>query len=63
MGILDKVLGRSKKAAGDLIDKPSLTREGTHQEAEGKAEERAEAAEAKAQTERERAAEHRAQRT
>lgn len=62
MGILDKLLGRSKKAAGDLMDKPSLTREGAHQEAEGKAEERAEAAEEKAQAERERAAEHRAQR-
>jgi uncharacterized protein YjbJ (UPF0337 family) len=62
MGFLDKLFGRGKKAAGDLVDDSSLRREGAHQEAEGKAEERAEAAEAKAQAERERAAEHRAQR-
>jgi uncharacterized protein YjbJ (UPF0337 family) len=62
MGILDKLLGRGKKAAGDLMDEPKLQREGAHQEAEGKAEERADAAEAEAQAERERAAKHHAER-
>ncbi len=62
MGFLDKLLGRGKKAAGDVMDKPELHREGAHQEAEGKAEERAAAAEETAQKERERAAEHHAER-
>lgn len=62
MGFLDKLLGRGKKAAGDLADKPELRREGAHQEAEGKAEERAATAEETAQKERERAAEHHAER-
>jgi uncharacterized protein YjbJ (UPF0337 family) len=61
MGFLDKLLGRGKKAAGDLADEPELRREGAHQEAAGEATERAEAAEKTAQEERERAAEHRAQ--
>jgi uncharacterized protein YjbJ (UPF0337 family) len=62
MGFLDKLLGRGKKAAGDLADKPELRREGAHQEAEGKAEDRAAKAEETAQEEREHAAEHHAQR-
>ena len=62
MGFLDKLLGRGKKAAGDVMDKPGLRREGAHQEAEGRAKERAEAAEKTAQEERERAAEHHAER-
>ena len=41
MGLLDKLLGRGKKAAGDLTGDSSLRREGMHQEAQGAAEERA----------------------
>jgi uncharacterized protein YjbJ (UPF0337 family) len=63
MGLLDKLLGRSKQAAGDVMDKPDLRREGVHQEGEGIAEERADEHEERAQAERERAAEHRAERT
>jgi uncharacterized protein YjbJ (UPF0337 family) len=62
MGLLDRLLGRGKKAAGDLMDKPRLTKEGAHQEQEGLAEDRAEALEESAQDERERAATHRAER-
>jgi uncharacterized protein YjbJ (UPF0337 family) len=62
MSWLDKLLGRSKKAAGDLTDDSSMRREGMHQEQEGMASERAESAEQKAQEERERAAEHHAER-
>lgn len=63
MGFLDRLLGRGKKAAGDLANDPSLRREGSHQEREGVAEDRAAKAEDTAQAERERAAEHRAERT
>jgi uncharacterized protein YjbJ (UPF0337 family) len=58
----DKLMGRGKKAAGDVADDPSLRREGAHQEAEGQAEDRASSAEETAQEAREEAAEHRAQR-
>jgi uncharacterized protein YjbJ (UPF0337 family) len=59
MGFLDRIMGRGKKAVGDLADDPELHREGQHQEQEGAAEDRAERLEAQAQEERERAAEHR----
>ena len=62
MGFLDKLLGRGKKAAGDLAGDSSMRREGVHQEQEGMAEDRAAAAEDTAQQAREDAAEHRAQR-
>jgi uncharacterized protein YjbJ (UPF0337 family) len=62
MGFLDKLLGRGKKAAGDLTGDSSMRREGVHQEQEGVAEDRAASAEQMAQSERERAAEHRAER-
>jgi uncharacterized protein YjbJ (UPF0337 family) len=58
----DKLMGRGKKAAGDVADDPSLRREGAHQEAEGQAEDRASSAEESAQEARDEAAEHRAQR-
>jgi uncharacterized protein YjbJ (UPF0337 family) len=60
MGWLDKLLGRAKKAAGDMTGNKSRWKEGRHQEAEGVAEERADAAERQAQEAREQAAEHRA---
>jgi uncharacterized protein YjbJ (UPF0337 family) len=63
MGLLDRLLGRGKKAAGDLTDDAELRREGAHQEAEGIAEERAERLEDQAQAARESAAEHHAERT
>ena len=62
MGLLDKLLGRGKQAAGDVTGDSSLRREGAHQEREGAAEDRAAQAEERAQEERERAAEHRAER-
>lgn len=62
MGLLDKLLGRGKQAAGDVTGDASLRREGKHQEKEGAAEDRAASAEDRAQEERERAAEHRAER-
>ena len=37
MGILDKITGRAKKAAGDVADDPSLRREGRKEERKGEA--------------------------
>jgi len=62
MGLLDMLLGRGKKAAGDLLGDSSLRREGTHQEREGVAEEQATQHEDQAQEARQRAAEERARR-
>jgi uncharacterized protein YjbJ (UPF0337 family) len=62
MGFLDKLLGRSKKAAGDVAGDSSMRREGMHQEQEGIAEDRASAAEDQAKVAHEDAAEHRAER-
>ena len=62
MGFLDKLLGRGKKTAGDVMDDPGMRREGMHQEREGMAEERASMHEDDAQAAREQAAEHRAER-
>ena len=62
MGLLDKLLGRGKKAAGDMTGDASLQHEGMHQEQEGMAEDRAAEAEGHAQEAREEAAEHRAER-
>ena len=39
MGILDKLTGRAKKAAGDLADDPSLRRQGRREERKGEAKE------------------------
>jgi uncharacterized protein YjbJ (UPF0337 family) len=39
MGLIDKVTGRAKKAAGDLADDPSLRREGRQEERKGEAKE------------------------
>jgi uncharacterized protein YjbJ (UPF0337 family) len=62
MSWLDRLLGRAKKAAGDMTGDEGMRREGQHQEAEGTAEDRAAAAERQAQEAREQAAEHRAER-
>ena len=63
MSWLDKLLGRTKQAAGDVTGDSSMKTEGMHQEQEGMASERAESAEDMAQKERERAAEHHTERT
>jgi uncharacterized protein YjbJ (UPF0337 family) len=60
MGFLDKLLGRGKKAAGDLTGDASLRREGMHQEHSAIADERADAAEEEAVEARTEAAEQRA---
>lgn len=62
MSWLDKLLGRGKKAAGDLKGDASLRREGTAQEQQATAEERAERHEDEAAAARDEAAEHRAER-
>ena len=62
MGLLDKLLGRGKKAAGDLTGDSSLRREGMHQEREGLADDRAAQHEEMAQENREQAAQERAER-
>jgi uncharacterized protein YjbJ (UPF0337 family) len=62
MGLLDKLLGRGKKAAGDLAGDRSLRREGVDQEQQGLAEERAEKHEEKAQEARTEAAAREAKR-
>jgi uncharacterized protein YjbJ (UPF0337 family) len=63
MSWLDKLMGRGKKAAGDLTGDSSMRSDGMHQEQEGMASERADSAEEMAQKEREHAAEHHAERT
>jgi uncharacterized protein YjbJ (UPF0337 family) len=62
MGFLDKLLGRGKKTAGDMTGDSSMRSEGMHQEQQAMAEERAASAEDMAQAEREKAAEHQAER-
>ena len=62
MGLLDKLLGRGKKAAGDVTGDESLRREGAAQERQGAAEDRAAQHEQMAQEQRNQAAEARAQR-
>ncbi len=62
MGLLDRLMGRGKKAAGDLAGDSSMRREGAAQEREGMAEDRAERYEEQAQSAREDAASNRAER-
>jgi len=40
MGILDKLTGRAKKAAGDLADDPSLRAQGRREERKGEEKEK-----------------------
>jgi len=61
MGLLDKLLGRGKKAAGDVMGDSSLRREGAAQERAGAAEDRAAKHEELAQEQRNQAAEARAE--
>jgi uncharacterized protein YjbJ (UPF0337 family) len=62
MGLFDKLLGRGKKAAGDLMGDASMRREGAAQEREGAAQERAGPHEDMAQEQRNQAAEAHAER-
>ena len=41
MGFLDKLLGRDKKSAGEMMGDSSMQSEGMHQEQQGMAEDRA----------------------
>ena len=63
MSLWDRLMGRGKKAAGDLTGDKSMTSEGMHREQEGMAKERAEQAEDTAQQARDEAAEHRSERS
>ena len=57
MGLLDKILGRGKKAAGDVTGDASMQREGAAQEREGAAEDSAAKHEEFAAEQRQQAAE------
>src|SRR3954453_8198331 len=57
MGLLDKKMGRGKKAAGDVMGDASMRREGAAQEREGAAEDRAAKHEELAAEQRQQAAE------
>jgi uncharacterized protein YjbJ (UPF0337 family) len=48
MGLIDKITGRTKQAAGDLADDPSLKREGRKEERKGEAKEELDRAHEKA---------------
>jgi uncharacterized protein YjbJ (UPF0337 family) len=48
MGMLDKITGRAKKAAGDLADDSSLRRQGRQEERKGEKEEERDRAREKA---------------
>ncbi len=57
MGILDKITGRAKKAAGDLADDASLRREGKLEERKGETKEERDRARERADEKAEEAAE------
>ena len=61
MGFMDKLLGRGKKAAGDVTGDSSMRREGAAQERAGNAEDRASEHEQMAQEQRDQAAQARAE--
>lgn len=48
MGILDKITGRAKQAAGDIADDASLRRQGKHEERKGEKKEELDRAQQKA---------------
>ena len=62
MGLLDKILGRGKKAAGDVTGDASMQHEGAAQERQAAAEDRAAQHEEMAQEQRQQAAEAHADR-
>jgi len=48
MSIFDKITGRAKKAAGDLVDDASLRRQGSREERKGEAKDQLDRAQDKA---------------
>jgi uncharacterized protein YjbJ (UPF0337 family) len=48
MGILDKITGRAKEAAGDIADDASLRRQGAQEERKGEAKDELSSAQEKA---------------
>jgi uncharacterized protein YjbJ (UPF0337 family) len=56
MSIIDKLTGRTKKAAGDLANDPKLRREGRNEERKGQAKEEQFEAEERADQKRQEAA-------
>jgi uncharacterized protein YjbJ (UPF0337 family) len=56
VGILDKITGRAKQAAGDVTDDPTLRQQGKKEEQKGDAKERQARAEERADEEAARAA-------
>ncbi len=56
MSIIDKITGKTKQAAGDVTDNPSLRRQGKKEEAKGNAKERLDSAEERADEEADRVA-------
>ncbi len=48
MGLMDKITGRAKKAAGDLTDDASLKRQGRNEERKGEAKDELDRAQNKA---------------
>ncbi len=56
MGLMDKISGRAKKAAGDVADDAQLRQQGRKEEAKGDAKENAARQQEKADAESERAA-------
>lgn len=62
MRLLDKILGRGKKAAGDVMGDSSMRREGAAQEREANAQDRAEQHEELAAEQRQQAADARVER-
>ena len=48
MGILDKIRGKAKQAAGDVIDDPALRRQGVKEERKGEAKDELQRADEKA---------------
>lgn len=55
MGIMDKITGRAKKAAGDVTNDASLRQQGRKEEQKGDAKERQAQSEERAQEEKQRA--------
>ena len=49
MSIVDKITGRAKKAAGDLADDASLSRQGAREERKGEAKDQLDSAQEKVQ--------------
>jgi len=56
VGIMDKISGRAKKAAGDVTDNASLRQQGRKEEQKGNAQDNAARQQEKADAESERAA-------